>query len=76
MTDYVAHVKITANLWHEELIKRDFFFSHQLYFSLKTSHKQSVGITKCFLIIDEGRVEANIFSEKTPEVFLSMMTFG
>lgn len=26
MTDYVAHVKITANLWHEELIKRDLFF--------------------------------------------------
>lgn len=31
-TDYVAHVKITANLWHEKLIKRDFFFSTSTYF--------------------------------------------
>lgn len=39
MTDYVAHVNITANLWHEEPIKRDFFpFLHQLYFSLQTSY--------------------------------------
>lgn len=32
--DYVAHVKITANLWHEELIKRDFYFFYINYILL------------------------------------------
>lgn len=32
MTDYVAHVKITTNLWHKELIKRDFFTSFMFLF--------------------------------------------
>lgn len=74
MTDYVVHVNITANLWHEEPIKRDFFpFLHQLYFSLQTSYKQSVGITKCVLIISGGWAEAIILSESMPEVFLRMM---
>lgn len=77
MTDYVAHVNITANLWHEEPIKRDFFsFLHQLYFALQTSYKQSVGITKLVLVIGGGWAEANILSESVPEVFLRMMTSG